>query len=129
MKSHSIEWTFNDLAVSAPRSRPAFRLHGLNRLVTRTFLAAAPALAIVLAAVWLAASPAWAVYLQATLWASGFVFFGLAIDAGGRAAIAALLSGVALLLLSYLSSSAAIEFAIIAAAIVAAWTATAVFRR
>ena len=129
MKSHSIEWTFSDLTASAPRSRPVVRFHGLNRLVSRTLVAALPALAIVLAAVWLASTPALAIYLQATLWASGFLFFGLALDAGHRTAVAALLSGIALLLLAYLSSSVAIEFAIIAAAIAAAWTATAVFRR
>ena len=129
MKSHTIDWTFNDLAASAPRSRPAVRLYGLNRLVSRALVAAVPALAIVLAAVWLAASPAWAVYLQATLWASSCVCFGLAIDAGRRAAIAALLSGIALLLLTYLSASVDIEFAIVAAAITAAWIAAALFRR
>ena len=129
MKSHTVEWTFNDLAAPAPRTASSDRFRSLSRLAWRALVAAVPALAVVLTAVWLAATPDWAVYLQATLWTSGFLFFGLAIDAQGRGSLAAALSGIALLVLAYLSSSVAIEFAIIAAVIVAAWIATAVFRR
>jgi hypothetical protein len=101
----------------------------LHRAAVRAFIALVPAFAIVVGSAWLASAAELAVYLQAALWASGFVFMGLAIDAGKRVALAALATGIALPALAYLSSTTAIELGLVAAALVAAWVAAAIYRR
>ena len=88
-----------------------------------------PALALVVASAWLVSMPDLVVYLQATLWASGFVFLGLAIDTEPPANGLSLLSGIALPVLAVLSSRVAVELAIVATALVAAWVAAAIWRR
>jgi hypothetical protein len=98
-------------------------------LVTKAFLALVPAVAIVVGAAWLITAPDLVVYLQATLWASGFVFLGLAIDSEKSVASLSLVTGIALPVLAVLSSRVAVEIAIVAAVLVAAWVAAAIWRR
>jgi hypothetical protein len=129
MKSHSIEWTGIEnrnrrrVAVNATRINPALALGA------RLFLAGVPAVAILVAAAWLAASPQTIIYLQATLWATGFVFLGLALDSGKASLAASLVTAAALPALAILSANVAAELAIVAAALLAAWVAFAIFRR
>jgi hypothetical protein len=105
-------------------------LKSLLGLGARAFLALVPALAVVVGTAWLVTVPDWVIYLQATTWAAGFVFLGLALESE-RAETALLLSftGVALPVLAYLSSTLAVELAIVAATLVAAWIAAALLRR
>jgi hypothetical protein len=105
-------------------------LKSLLGLGARAFLALVPALAVVVGTAWLVTVPDWVMYLQATTWAAGFVFLGLALESE-RAETALLLSatGVALPVLAYLSSTLAVELAIVAATLVAAWIAAALLRR
>jgi hypothetical protein len=129
MKAHSIEWTNLESRESA---FAALRLTRLDRALTiagRLFVALVPALAIVVASAWLVTMTELTVYLQATIWASGFVFLGLAIDARGFADfVVRFATGLALPVLAWLSSVAAAEFLIVAAAMVAAWIAVGLFR-
>jgi hypothetical protein len=105
-------------------------LKSLLGLGARAFLALVPALAVVVGTAWLVTVPDWVMYLQATTWAAGFVFLGLALESE-RAETALFLSatGVALPVLAYLSSTLAVELAIVAATLVAAWIAAALLRR
>jgi hypothetical protein len=129
MKTHTIEWTnINHHSTTAARN-PVGRLNNAMSLATKAFLALVPALAIVVAAAWLITAPHLVIYLQATLWASGFVFMGLAIDSEKSVAGLSLASGIALPVLAVLSSRVAVEIAIVAAALVAAWIAAAIWRR
>ena len=81
------------------------------------------------AAAWLITAPGLVVYLQATLWASGFVFLGLAIDSEKPVPSLSLATGIALPILTVLSSRVAVEIAIVAAVLVAVWVAAAIWRR
>ena len=126
MKTHTIEWTNTN---NTTARNPVGRLNNALSQATKAFLAVVPALAIVVAAAWLVTAPGLVVYLQATLWASGFVFMGLAIDSEKPAPGLSLATGIALPILAILSSRVAVEIAIVAAALVAAWVAAAIWRR
>jgi len=129
MKTHTIEWTnINNHATTTTRN-PVGRVNSAMSLTTKAFLALVPALAIVVGAAWLITAPGLVVYLQATLWASGFVFLGLAIDSKKSVASLSLVTGIALPVLAVLSSRVAVEIAIVATVIVAAWVAAAIWRR
>ena len=127
MKTHTIEWTNNRGATIA--QSPVRSLNRTLQLATKAFLALVPALAILVGAAWLITVPDLVVYLQATLWASGFVFMGLAIESEKTAGGLSLATGMALPVLAVLSSRISIEIAIVAAALVAIWVAAAIWRR
>ena len=129
MKTHAIEWTTIQSGSTAITRNPVGRLNGALHLATRAFLALVPALAIVVGTAWLVTVPDLVVYLQATLWASGFVFLALAIDSQKPVNGLSLATGVALPVLALLSSRVSVEIAIVAAVLVAGWTATAIWRR
>ena len=129
MKTHTIEWTdINNHGTTNARN-PVGRLNSALSLATKAFLALVPALAIVVAAAWLITAPGLVVYLQAALWASGFVFLGLAIDSEKPVPSLSLATGIVLPVLAVLSSRVAVEIAIVAAVLVAAWIAAAIWRR
>lgn len=130
MKTYSIEWS----PINAPDSQamltPIRRLPAVLRLATKTFLALVPALAIIVGATWVATLPEQVIYLQATIWAAGFVFLGLALESeSAEVSVLNLVTGLALPALALLSSRIAIEFVIVAATLVAAWVAAGILRR
>ena len=130
MKSHTIEWN----AIETPRatSKPAATIGRLDRglfIAARGFAAAVAALALVVGAAWLASTPALAIYLQATLWASGFLFLGLALDGEPPFRGLLVITGLALPALALMSANVAIEIAIIGAAVAALWIAAGILRR
>ena len=129
MKTHAIEWTNINQHNTTTARNPIGSLNSALSQATKVFLALVPALAIVVAAAWLITAPGLVVYLQATLWASGFVFLGLAIDSEKPAPSLSLATGIALPILAVLSSRVAVEIAIVAAVLVAAWVAAAIWRR
>ena len=128
MKTHTIEWTNNTLG-STIAQNPVASLNRVLQLATKAFLALVPALAILVGAAWLVTVPDLVLYLQATLWASGFVFMGLAIETEKPVIGLSLVTGVALPVLAVLSSRISVEFAIVAAALVAIWVAAAIWRQ
>ena len=129
MKTQTIEWTNINQHNTTTARNPIGSLNSALSQATKVFLALVPALAIVVAAAWLITAPGLVVYLQATLWASGFVFLGLAIDSEKPAPSLSLATGIALPILAVLSSRVAVEIAIVAAVLVAAWVAAAIWRR
>ena len=129
MKSHTIEWSKIEAFDGKRTLEPASRLSEILTLGSRIFVASVPALALVVAAAWLLTTPAWVVYLQATLWASGFVVLGLALDGRAPVSILQLATGIALPVLALLSANVAIEFAVLGTALVAAWLAAALLNR
>jgi hypothetical protein len=129
MKTHTINWTHIHSGGTAITSNPVGRLNLALHLATKTFLAVVPALALVVGAAWLVTVPDLVVYLQATLWASGFVFLGLAIDTQKPVNGLSLVTGIALPVLALLSSRLSVEIAIVAAALVAGWIAAAIWHR
>lgn len=131
MKSHALHIRSIE-RLTLPTASPvsADYLRAALGLARRAFLAVVPAVGIVIAAAWLAMQAELAVYLQALLWASGFVFFGLALESErAGTALQLLLTGIAVPVLALMSDRVAIEIAVIAAALVALWVAAAVFAR
>jgi len=128
MKAHSIEWTHINSRNTTIAQNPVGRLNSVLSLASRAFLALVPALAIVVGSAWLVTVPDLVIYLQATLWASGFVFMGLALDTAKPANILSLATGIALPVLAVMSSRVSVEIAIVAAALVALWLAAAIWR-
>ena len=129
MKTHTIEWTDTNIRGVARNYHPARRLNRILCLSANLFLALVPALAVVTGAAWLITAPDLAAYLQAFLWGAGFVFLGFAIDAPRPLNMLSLVTGLALPSLSMLSSQVAVETALVAVAILAAWAAVAIWRR
>jgi hypothetical protein len=130
MKTHSIEWS----SIGAPDSQvvldPVKQLSNFMSLASRALLALVPALAIVVGAAWLITLPDLALFLQASIWAGGFIFLGLAIEAEtAELSILNLATGIALPVLALLSSNAGLELVIVAATLVAAWVAAGILRR
>jgi hypothetical protein len=129
MKTHAIKTnTFPNRETTNPAALADGVNHGM-RLAAKAFLAAVPALAIVVLATWLVTVPELVVYLQATLWASGFVFLGLAIESESPDNGLSLLTGIALPVLAVMSSRVAVEIAVIDSVIIAIWLAVAIWRR
>jgi hypothetical protein len=130
MKTQAIEWNERIAAPNSGTLNPAKKLNSATRLLNRSFLAAAPALALIVGAALLVSMPDLVVYLQAALWASGFVFFGLALDSEKPTlGLLNLATGIAVMALALLSSIFAIELLIVAVTIVAAWVATGILRQ
>jgi hypothetical protein len=127
MKTHAIEWSSLEGHDAARRAVSTVGIARALKLAARALLAVLPAAATVVAAAWLAAAPDTAVYLQATLWASGFVFLGLAFDGPARLSTLYIATGIGLPLLALLSSGVATEFAIVAAAWGATWIAAGLY--
>lgn len=128
MKAHTIE---APLYSNHQRVKPAVMASSVNIalcLAARAFLSAVPALALVVLSAWIVTVPDLVVYLQAALWASGFLFLGLAIDLEAPYNGLSLLSGIALPVLAVMSSQVAVEIAIIDSVIVALWLAVAIWR-
>jgi hypothetical protein len=129
VKTHTIEWTDTNIRSEAGKYNPARKLNRVLCLSANLFLALVPALAIITGAAWLITAPDLAAYLQAFLWGAGFVFLGAAIDAPRPLSMLSLVTGLALPALAMISSRVAVEIAVLAVAILAAWTAVAIWRR
>lgn len=130
MKTHSIEWSQLSTGESRLTLEPVRRLPVFMNLASRAFLALVPALAIIVGTAWLVTLPEHLLSLQALIWASGFVFFGLALESESvETSILSLATGIVLPVLAWLSATMAVELLIVAAALIAAWTAAGILRR
>jgi hypothetical protein len=127
MKTHAIEWNGLERLKSPAALHPADNLNSATRVVSKAIVALTPALAMIVGAAWLVTVQDLVVYLQAALWTSGFIFFGLAFDSEKATIGLSLATGFALPLLAWLSSKVAVEFSIVAVALVAAWVAAAIY--
>lgn len=129
MKTHTMEWTDLNERNTAANVNPVGHVNSALRLASNAFIALVPAVLIVVGAAWLITVPSLVVYLQATLWTSGIVFLGLALDSQKSTIALSIATGLALPALAVLSSKLAIEFAVVAAALIAAWVAAAIWHR
>lgn len=129
MKTHAAEWNTLDKTNKTTNHDTIAKLNSATRVVSRAIVALSPALALIIGAAWLITMPDLVVYLQATLWTSGFIFFGLALNLEKATIGLSLATGFALPLLALLSSSIAVEISIIAVALIAAWIAAAIYAR
>ncbi len=107
MKTHSIALPRIDAASKSRAMEPARNLSHVLCVASRFFVAAVPALALVVGA--------------------AFVFLGLAIESEKPANLLALATGITLPVLAMLSSFVAVEIAVVAAALVAAWIAALIY--
>jgi len=130
MKSHSLEWTNLGTRESIGNRIRVTRLNRILRQTGTLFTAAVAGLAMVVGAAWAISVPEAAMIVQATVWASGFVFLALAIEAGRSSYFSlALASGLALPVLAVLASRVAGEFLVLASALLASWVAYYILKR
>jgi hypothetical protein len=124
----NIDWPTVKAASSGKSWSTELPLNRVTHFSTRLFLAAVPALGMIVAASWAIGSESTAAILQAAMWATGFIFLALAIETRKASFTALLLTGLALPALALMSAHVATEFAIVAATLVAGWTATAIMK-
>jgi hypothetical protein len=129
MKTHAIEWLNIENQRTESTIHKVGRLNQAMWLAAKAFMAIVPALTIIVGSAWLITMPDLVVYLQATIWASGFLFLGLALDSQPPFNGMHLATGIALPVLALLSSYVAVELAVIAVALVGVWLAAGIFRR
>jgi len=129
MNTHSIHWeTCSEPSAIVARGR----LSGLNRFIDRAmsfFAAMFTAFVTIAGAAWIVDNPALVLYLQTTLWTAGLLYLGVAIEAEKPAtSTLALATGMVLPALTFASQRSGPEWLIVAATLVAAWLAAAVYR-
>jgi len=128
MKTHTFEWTNSNSITNRKSFEAARKLNRALRFAANSFLALVPALAIIVGAAWLITAPQLTVYLQVSLWLAGFVFLGLAVDSEKPVNMLFLLTGLALPVLALMSSTVAVEIAMLAVAILSAWIAVVIWQ-
>ena len=129
MKTHSITWSNSASSRNFSIRNSASKLNRILHLAAKVFVALVPALAIVVGAAWALTDPSLELFLHVTIWTSGLVFLGLALESNGAGVWLSLATGIILPILAQLSAHETNEFAIVAAAIIAAWVAAAILRR
>lgn len=90
--------------------------------------AAAAAAAVVLSVVWVAGFKNSDV-VSAGIWGVGILFLGIAVDNRDPRAFLQLATGVALLILAWLRTTASPDFAIVSGVLVAIWVAISLFKQ
>lgn len=139
MKAHTITAPCQNTSMNWPATHTVLarglvaQARGLElvaMLATRVAVALVPAVAIVVAASLAVATPGMAAWLQAILWASGFLFYAMAFDAGKGSATGLLMAvGATVQASAWASAQQAVELGVAGAALVATWVAFSLFRR
>ncbi|HET6564243.1 MAG TPA: hypothetical protein VFG52_02420 [Xanthomonadales bacterium] len=143
MRTQSINWSSNQTS-SNPISQ---RLQGIRKPdpaevrqavtsaietatqhVVRASIATFVVVGILVAAIWAADSLAATGIIQAMIWASSVVFLALAVEAKASSFKPLLATGLGLGVLALLGSPQNFEFIIIAAVLIAAWSAWAILQ-
>lgn len=143
MKTQSINWSFNQTR-SIPTGK---RLQGINKPdpaavrqlvssaietatqhVVRASVATMTVVAILVAAIWASEILAASGIIQAIIWASSLVFLALAVEANAQSFKPLLITGLSLGVLAFLSTPGSAEFTILAAVLIAAWSAWAILQ-
>lgn len=131
MRAHTqtIDWAAGLETHEQKRDTSGFAVARPSRRTARLLLALSGALAVLVGAASLSAAPGLDLYLHALLGSLGFVFLALAVEAD-RTQTALLLAatGTALPVLAWLASRVAPEFAVVGAAVLAAWLVAAGLR-
>lgn len=90
-------------------------------------VSAIPSFTLVILTTWASNVPALTPYLQATAWLTGFVFLALALESGRKTAVLLVLSAAVLFVSAPLAAMVSPEFLVVAALVIAAWTAPGIF--
>ena len=104
---------------------------GINVFVIEmlaVFGALAVAISVILGSIWLATLDIKPL-LGAGTWAVAFIFFALAFDKRGPAALFQAFTGVALVILAWLQNTMTADFTIVSGVLLATWVAVAVFKQ
>ena len=129
MKTHAITWSHSNTDQNLSILPSASKLNRIQKMAVKVFVALIPALAIVMGTTWALTDPSLELFLHAAIWTSGLVFLGLALESNGAGVWLSLATGIILPILAQLSARETNEFAIVGAAIIAAWVAAAILRR
>lgn len=143
MKAQSINWSINQTQPSPFGNR----LQGINKFdpaavreaansaigsatqhLVRDSVATMVAVAILIAAIWASENLAASGIIQAIIWACSFVFLALAVETNVANFKALLATGLSLGILALLSSPESTGFTILAAVLIAAWSAWAILK-
>lgn len=143
MKSQSINWSINQThsnnvgshlqGNNKPDSAVVSQLvsstiESITQHVVRASIATMVVVAILIAAIWASEFLAASGLVQAMIWASGFVFLALAVEARAAHFKPLLATGLGLAVLALLSTAESMEFTILAAVLIAAWSAWAILQ-
>jgi hypothetical protein len=143
MKAQSMNWSINQTQSNtfgksqqginrpdpaAVRQAVSSAIESATQHLVRDSVAAMVAVAILVAAIWGSEILAASGIIQATIWASSFVFLALAVEANAASFKPLLATGLALGTLALLSSPESSEFTILAAVLIAAWSAWAILQ-
>ena len=127
MKAQSIQWTTSPANRQLLAKTGGKGLVSLTRIITKSFIATVGALAVLAGTAVVVSMPQFDNYLQASLWALGLIFLALAVET--RKPLAYAISGLVLPAIALLSYNVATEWAMVAAAVLAAWVVYAVYRK
>jgi len=135
MNTHTIrcttDWRFGKNAGTKPSALENWialtPLQRACRIGFRLLVSMLPAVMMVVAAAWATGAVEKTAVLQAMVWASGFVFLALATESEKSDAGLLVATGFTLPVLALLSAQVAVEFAVLAVALVAVWVAAAIF--
>ncbi|NIP17846.1 MAG: hypothetical protein GWM87_06595 [Xanthomonadales bacterium] len=128
MKAHIIDLPHIALHRRYQGAHPNWTIKAAVRSLLIGLGAALPALGIIVLAVWTFSGGA-ANLTSASLWATGFVFLALAVDAGSTRAVSLAATGLAMFAFGWLSAAISAEFGVLGAFLLAAWIAFVVARR
>jgi len=118
-----------ELAGAEPRG-PAAGLIRLAYTAARYLAAVVAGTVLLSVSIWAATEAGLAMYLQAFNWAASFIFLAMAFEVKkSSTALAALASGIAILLLTGLSTRYGLAFALWGTLLMCAWLAAGIVRR
>lgn len=143
MRTESINWSVNQThtepvtgrmsPINTPR--PAEVREAVSSMIetatghlVRGTVATMVVIGILVAAIWATDTLAATGVVQAVIWAGAFVFLGLAVESSAATFKPLLATGLALGTISLLGAAQNMALVIIAAALIAAWTAWAILR-
>lgn len=116
-------------ADARPRG-PAIALARFAYTVARCLVAIMACAALLTGSIWAATEPGLAPYLQAFNWSASFVFLAIALEARkSSTASMAFASGIAILMLTGLSTRFGLELALWGTVLMCAWLSIAIIRR
>lgn len=138
MKAQSVNWSIDHTPTStvgksqqgirkpdkaAVRQVVGSAIESATQHVVRASVATLVVVAIIVAAIWASEILAAGAVIQAIIWASSFVFLALAVEANAASFKPLLASGLSLGILAFLSAPGNTEFTILAAVLIASWSA------
>jgi hypothetical protein len=124
-----VQEQFFNPASAGPRG-PATALVRHLYTVARGLAATTASMVLLTVSIWVATEPGFAMYLQAFNWSTSFVFLAIAFEARKSSTVLlALATGIAILLLTGLSTRFGLEFVLWGTLLMCAWLTVGISRR